>query len=51
VELLAYHRYGLNKYRMLWRPYELEQVLPPEAGTMEAAAARLRVYGVSCSHT
>lgn len=33
-ELLAYHRLGINKYRSLGRPYELEEISEPDKERM-----------------
>lgn len=48
LELMAYHRYGLAKYDMLWRPYTLEGVLAPEDDQVERALTLLRAHGVPC---
>jgi pyruvate formate lyase activating enzyme len=35
IDLLPYHRIGTDKYRRLGRPYELAELQPPSAETME----------------
>jgi pyruvate formate lyase activating enzyme len=36
IDLLPYHRIGTDKYRRLGRPYELAELQPPSAETMES---------------
>ena len=42
VELLAYHRLGLETYRRLAIPYPLEGITPPGKARMDACAALMR---------
>jgi pyruvate formate lyase activating enzyme len=35
IDLLPYHRIGTDKYRRLGRPYEMAELQPPSAETME----------------
>ena len=48
LELMPYHRYGLAKYNMLWRPYELEEVPVPRDEQVEQALSLLRAKGIPC---
>ncbi len=50
AEILAYHRFGLSKYDMLWRPYSLPDVKEPDAEALGRAAETVRSCGVSCTH-
>lgn len=47
VDLLAYHRAGIEKYERLDRPYELMEAQPPSVERMDEIAARLRALGLS----
>ena len=47
VELLPYHRIGLDKYDRLNLPYALPEVLPPSDARMAEIAQLLRQWGLS----
>ena len=49
VELLPYHRLGLDKYRRLGREYALEDLEPPGADAMRALAGVVEREGVPCT--
>ncbi len=46
VQILPYHRLGLVKYERLQRKYELADVQPPTAETMEAHKKLIESYGL-----
>lgn len=48
IELLPYHRLGLDKYRRLGRDYALEDLEPPSAEVMRALADVVERAGVPC---
>ena len=48
MELLPYHNLGMAKYRKLSMRYELGDVIPPDADTMERLRQRVRRSGVRC---
>jgi pyruvate formate lyase activating enzyme len=48
VELLPYHRFGENKYKMLDRPYVLMGTKPPERELLERAIAIFKRYDLDC---
>jgi pyruvate formate lyase activating enzyme len=47
VELMPYHRGGVEKYRRLGREYKLSETLPPGAAEMSRLAARIEAAGVA----
>jgi pyruvate formate lyase activating enzyme len=47
VSLLAYHRYGENKYQMLDRRYRLGKLTPPDDNQLERLAGIVRSFGLS----
>jgi pyruvate formate lyase activating enzyme len=47
VELMPYHRAGIEKYRRLGRSYRLSEALPPTEIQMTRVAARLEAAGVA----
>ncbi|MBN1191884.1 MAG: glycyl-radical enzyme activating protein [Dehalococcoidales bacterium] len=46
VQLLPYHRLGLVKYERLQKKYQLEDIIPPPAETMEAHKSLIESYGL-----
>ncbi len=46
VDVLPYHRAGVDKYSRLGRPYELPGLLPPSARRVEEIVALLREFGL-----
>ena len=48
IELLPYHRLGLDKYRRLGREYDLEDLEPPSAEALRALADVVEHEGVPC---
>lgn len=44
VQILPYHKLGSDTYRKLGRPYELEELLPPEQEHVERCKEVLRKY-------
>jgi len=48
VNLLPYHRYGANKYRMLDLKYQLEGVKEPTKEELEKAKSIIESYGLKC---
>lgn len=48
VELLPYHRLGVNKYKKLGLEYALDDIPSPEKEEMRKLAAILAKYGVDC---
>ena len=51
VDLLPYHRYGSNKYKMLGRAYPYEGVQEPAKDQKDRALALIRSYGFTCRLT
>jgi pyruvate formate lyase activating enzyme len=49
VELLPYHRLGVNKYEKLGLEYAIEAVPTPDAQHMRQLAAIFHQYGVDCT--
>ena len=49
INLLAYHRIGTDKYRRLGRPYELAELQPPGAETMEGIQRIFADAGIEAS--
>jgi pyruvate formate lyase activating enzyme len=47
VDLLPYHRIGGDKYRRLYREYQLPDLVPPSTERMDALAARFTREGFS----
>jgi pyruvate formate lyase activating enzyme len=47
VNLLPYHRTGVQKFKRLGREYRLEHVRPPSPNRMESALARFRAFGLN----
>ncbi len=48
IHLLPYHRFGLDKYRMLGRDYPLGDLEPPPQERVRAVAERLGALGLDC---
>lgn len=48
IHLLPYHRFGLDKYRMLGRDYRLGDLVPPPRERVRAVAERLGALGLDC---
>ena len=48
VNLLPYHRYGMNKYRMLDRPYEPGDLKPPTPEQVATVVQRFEALGLEC---
>jgi pyruvate formate lyase activating enzyme len=48
VELLPYHRLGVNKYRKLGLEYPLDDTLPPEKDEMQSLKTIFDGQGVKC---
>jgi len=48
VNLLAYHRYGEGKYKMLGRRYRLGELEPQEDSRLEKLANIFRAAGLKC---
>jgi pyruvate formate lyase activating enzyme len=47
VEILPYHKFGIGKYAILGRKYELENLEVPEQEYMEEIKGEMEVYGLS----
>ncbi len=50
IDLLPYHRFGKSKYKMLSRPYELDDMKPPLPEDVERLQAIIEGFGLVC-HT
>jgi len=48
VNLLPYHRYGANKYRMIDMTYQLENVAEPTPDELNKAKEIIESYGLQC---
>lgn len=48
VELLPYHRLGVNKYKMLGRHYELESLRLPSKDDLRAVKKLFEAHGITC---
>jgi pyruvate formate lyase activating enzyme len=48
VNILPYHRYGANKYRMVDREYPLEKVTEPTEEELEKAKGIFEAFGLKC---
>lgn len=48
VELLPYHRLGVEKYRLLSRPYFCTDAYEPSEEMMQEVRNRLQSYGLNC---
>ena len=46
IHLLPYHRLGLDKYKGLGREYQLEHLMPPDAGLMQNLLRVTEKYGL-----
>jgi pyruvate formate lyase activating enzyme len=47
LDLIPYHRIGVEKYRRLGVPYPFEEAGPPSQAEVEAAAAHLRSFNLT----
>ncbi|MDA8080153.1 MAG: glycyl-radical enzyme activating protein [Actinomycetota bacterium] len=48
VNLLPYHRFGMGKYAMLDRRYELAKLLPPSKEDLSKAKEIIESFGLAC---
>lgn len=48
VNLLPYHRFGVGKYEMLDRPYQLDSKLPPDRPHLEELKEIIVTFGKEC---
>jgi len=48
VNVLPYHRFGMNKYQMLDRSYGPGDAKPPSAERVESVVDRIRSFGLEC---
>jgi len=48
VNLLPYHRFGLDKYRMLDRDYQLGELTPPPEAQVRAVVDSIGALGLEC---
>jgi pyruvate formate lyase activating enzyme len=48
VDVLPYHRFGMNKYAMLDRPYGPGDLQPPSAERVAAVVRRFESLGLAC---
>jgi pyruvate formate lyase activating enzyme len=48
VNVLPYHRFGLSKYEMLDREYELGELKPPPQEELEAIVASFEALDLDC---
>ncbi|MCR4419119.1 MAG: glycyl-radical enzyme activating protein [Clostridia bacterium] len=48
VDLMPYHRFGVGKYQMLDRTYELPDVIPPGREQLESIRQTFEAYGIDC---
>jgi pyruvate formate lyase activating enzyme len=48
VNILPYHRYGENKYRMIDKKYQLEDVESPTEEELDKAKKIIESYGLEC---
>ncbi len=48
INILPYHRYGSNKYRMLDRTYELEDLQPPSPEELAQIKTIVEGFGLTC---
>lgn len=49
IELLPYHKLGMDTYRKLGKKYELEDIQTPDGEAMRAIASRLHEYQPGCA--
>jgi pyruvate formate lyase activating enzyme len=48
VNILPYHRFGMNKYQMLDRSYEPGDLKPPSSERVQSVVDRVRSFGLEC---
>jgi len=48
IELMPYHKLGVNKYEMLYRPYGLEELETPSDDVLNRVQEIFTSYGFSC---
>jgi pyruvate formate lyase activating enzyme len=48
VNILPYHRYGENKYRMIDKKYQLKDVKYPTEKELEKAKQIIESFGLKC---
>ena len=48
MNVLPYHRFGLSKYEMLDREYELGELKPPSEERLNAIVAALESLDLDC---
>jgi pyruvate formate lyase activating enzyme len=49
VELLRYHRFGVSKYKMLDRDYQLTNLEPPPQEQLQKSVEIFKKYGLDCA--
>jgi pyruvate formate lyase activating enzyme len=48
VDIIPYHKYGIGKYKMLDRPYQLEGLNRPDDARVQKAKELFESYGIDC---
>jgi pyruvate formate lyase activating enzyme len=51
IELLPYHKIGLEKYKRLQLPYLLAELEPPGQASLESVAKTIRQFQVECNYS
>ena len=49
IELLPYHKLGMDTYRKLGKKYELEDIQTPDGEAMRTIASKLYAYQPGCA--
>lgn len=49
IELLPYHKLGVDTYRKMGKKYELEDIQPPNQEQMSSIASKLQEYQLGCA--
>jgi pyruvate formate lyase activating enzyme len=51
IELLPYHKIGLEKYKRLQLPYTLSKLEPPAEASLESVVKTIRQFQIECSYS
>lgn len=46
VNLLPYHRAGIEKYKSLGKPYKLDKIQPPTNKKIESIKEKIEAFGI-----